>query len=222
MSVKKTLRLFVLFSFLYKSNSFRFASWSSKRLAAQQSSKVGSDDFSSQRNRLVTDLLTAAREVGQVGKLASDEDRQRLDDLAQKLRPFSDPRPARISLNGTHSLVYSGSDSGPTAGLVGPFVGEVTQVFWNETVYQNRVKFGPLQVSIYGEKKVVGDETIRVQFYQTQVHLFDKQVIQRRVEPDPGTWDHIFVGQVEFESEDFLLRVLNTPTLFVLSQPMDC
>ena len=112
---------------------------------------MANEDYDSHRQRIITDLLNAARDIGQVGKLASSSDRKRIDELAKTLKPLSDPSPARTPLNGTHSLVYSGSMQGPTAGLVGPFVGKVTQVFWNETVYQNRVQFGPLQISIFGE-----------------------------------------------------------------------
>ena len=177
------------------------------------------EDFvSTERNSLATELLTAAKEIGQVGKRASMEDRERINQLALRLQPHSDPRPAMIPLTGTHSLVYSGSDSGPTAGLIGPFVGKVTQFFCNETVYQNRVQFGPLQVSIFGKRRLLSDTDIEVGFYRTQIHLWGQQVLDRNVElwRTPGRWEHIFVGQVEVEGQTLLLRVMNTPKLFIL------
>lgn len=178
------------------------------------------ESVSTERNRLATELLTAAKEVGQVGKLASVEDRHRIDQLALRLKPYSDPKPARTTFTGTHSLVYSGSDSGPTSGLVGPFVGKVTQYFCNETVYQNRVQFGPLQVSIFGEREPLSDSDIQVRFYRTQVHAWGKRLVDRNVDlwHAPGLWEHIFVGKVEVEGETWLLRVMNTPKLFILRQ----
>ncbi|CAB9514742.1 expressed unknown protein [Seminavis robusta] len=179
-------------------------------------------DSVTERNRLATELLTAARQVGQVGKRAPLEERQKLDQLALQLQPFSDPQPARIPFTGTHSLVYSGSDSGPTSGLIGPFVGKVTQVFHNETVYQNRVRFGPLQVSIFGRRQPLSDTEIQVGFYRTQIHMWDKLLVDRHVDlwRNPGSWQHIFVGQVEVDGESLLLRVMNTPKLFILQQPI--
>jgi hypothetical protein len=173
-----------------------------------------------ERNRLATELLTAAKEVGQVGKQASLEDRERMDQLALRLNPYSDPKPARIAFTGTHSLVYSGSESGPTSGLVGPFVGKVTQFFCNETVYQNRVEFGPLQVSIFGNREPLSDSDIQVGFYRTQIHAWGQLLVDRNVDlwHNPGLWEHIFVGQVEVEGENWLLRVMNTPKLFILRQ----
>ena len=222
MPVNLSLLLFAV-QFILGCNSFRLVSFPVKPSFGRTLTRAKlaeSNEFSSSRNRLAADLLEAAREVGQVGKLARPEDRQRLEELAQKLRPFSDPRPARSPLRGTHSLVYSGSDSGPTAGLLGPFVGKVTQVFWNETVYQNRVRFGPLQVSIFGRRTLVDDETINVKFYEIQVHLWDQQVLARGVDfgPPPGVWDFIFVGKICYGGEELLLRVMNTPQLFILTQ----
>ena len=139
-AMRRWMGLFVVSSCAIDGLSFPLNPLSTQRVFLQNNclfstSNRNNNEFTFQRNQLASDLLKAAREIGQVGKSASTKDRQRLDELAQELRPFSDPQPARNPLCGTHQLVYSGSDSGPTAGLIGPFVGRVTQVFWNETVY---------------------------------------------------------------------------------------
>lgn len=181
-----------------------------------------STGFVSQRNRLAGELLRVAEKIGQVGKDTTAENRAKIDQLAEQLSHFSDPHPARVSLKGTHALIYSGSEVGHPAGRLGLFVGEVTQVFWNETVYQNRVHLGPLQVSIFANRQVLNDDEIEVCFYETQIHLFDKLVLKRSVDlGHPGIWKHLFVGQVTIGNEKMLLRVMNTPKLYVLTQPID-
>lgn len=178
--------------------------------------------LSSTRDQLAQELLQFAKETGQVGKKTTEQNRRKMDDLSQRLSIYSDPRPARIPLEGTHTLVYSASEAGPPAGLIGPFVGKVTQIFWNETVYENVVKLGPLKVSIFANREVTGDDTISVAFYETQIRLFGKRIVRREVDlGEPGVWKQLFVGRVNVDGEGILLRVMNTPKLFILKQPLD-
>lgn len=173
-----------------------------------------------QRNQLAQDLLQTAAKVGQVGMRTSEQNRQKLEELAFQLIPFSDPQPAHVPLNGTHTLIYSASEAGPPTGLIGPFVGHVTQTFVNETIYQNTVKLGSiLQITIFATRQVINDDEIGVSFYEIHVRLFGKRILSRQVDVgNPGIWKQLFVGRVHVDDEDLLLRVMNTPKLFILIQ----
>lgn len=173
------------------------------------------------RNELAHKLLRAASDAGQVGMRTTKENRDKLEQLAQLLAAYSDPAPARIHLTGIHNLVYSAFEAGPPAGLVGPFVGQVSQVFHNETVYENIVRLGFLQVSIYARREILNDHEIQVSFYKTRVELFGRTVLTRPVELDaPGIWKQLFVGRVVVDDVPILLRVMHTPKLFILQQPL--
>lgn len=229
-----TIILLLLFFFCSRTSStFQLVDWREQRtkgtctpprLPGAGSAADPNDDvqLSSTRDQLAQELLQFATEVGQVGKKTTEENRRKMDDLSQKLSVYSDPHPARIPLEDTHTLVYSASEAGPPAGLVGPFVGKVTQIFWNETVYENVVKLGPLRVSIFANREVTGDDTISVSFYETQIRLFGKRIVRREVDlGEPGTWKQLFVGRVNVDGEGILLRVMNTPKLFILKQPLN-
>ena len=96
-----------------------------------------------------------------------------------------------------------------------------------KTVYENVVTKGPLRISIFANRKVIDAHTIEVQFYRTRVELFGKKLVERNIETPIGIWKQIFVGQVTIDDDDhcnkkegetMLLRVMNTPKLFILKQ----
>ena len=100
------------------------------------------------KNACVQDLLEAAKEVGQVGSLASEEDQQRMERLAAKTFAFSEPRPAKYPLEGEHRLVYSAAKGASSGRVFGEVVGKVSQLFQDQDIFYNRVNFGPLQIAL--------------------------------------------------------------------------
>ena len=84
------------------------------------------DILSEDRNEKILDLLRAASEVGQVGSLASEEDQQKMERLAELAYPLSEfDKPAQVPLAGEHTLVYSaapGASSGRVFGKNTPLI----------------------------------------------------------------------------------------------------
>lgn len=173
-------------------------------------------------SRLATKLIETCRKYGQVGSQLSDQERSEIESLADALSPFSDDCPARETLTGQHELVYSASPSA-SSGKLGPFTGDVTQSFLDETSFINRVElFGGLaKVELNAERKIVDDTKIKVFFKRTDFFLFGKEVKSGEVK-GAGIWDYRFSGLVELNGERILLRVIDTPSLFVIIQREEC
>ena len=177
------------------------------------------DEWMKKRNEIAQQLLHVAYEVGPVGMKTTEENRQKLQDLAQQLSPYSDPQPARVPLTGTHEMLYSDS-KGASAGSLGPFVGKVTQQFVNDVEFMNVVQLGPLEVQLLISREVLSDDArIRVSFKETSVNIFGVPLIRKEVKGG-GVWKHLFVGQVIDPStgNNILLRVLEAPSLFIIKQ----
>eukprot|EP00429_Kryptoperidinium_foliaceum_P006696 CAMPEP_0176016940 /NCGR_PEP_ID=MMETSP0120_2-20121206/8108_1 /TAXON_ID=160619 /ORGANISM="Kryptoperidinium foliaceum, Strain CCMP 1326" /LENGTH=222 /DNA_ID=CAMNT_0017349949 /DNA_START=100 /DNA_END=768 /DNA_ORIENTATION=- len=173
-----------------------------------------------ERNILVQELLREAKKVGQVGSMASEEDRARLENLANNLIPYSEPNPAKFPLEGTHRLVYSAAP-GASSGKIGNFVGKVTQLFETEDIFYNRVAFGPLMVALQAKREVKNSSIIKVSFLETRFSLFGKTFSTKQA-GGGGTWKVRFVGEVQDENgEEKLVRIMETPSLFILEQPMN-
>ena len=164
-------------------------------LAAQQQSKTTPSNFVSvsmsqspgpvkDRNEKVQKLLAAAANIGQVGSIASEEDRTRMETLAQALFDESDPNPARYPLEGIHNLVYSAAPGGSSGRLFGNFVGKVTQWFEDENIFYNRVELGPLMISLRAKREIKSDTVIKVSFLQTTISMFGKKLVKK----DIGGW----------------------------------
>ena len=188
--------------------------------------RVSKGNGDSTRNDLADQLITTCIKLGQVGSKLSEEERARIDSIATLLSAFSDPAPAKFDLQGTHNLVYSAS-SGGSSGAIGPFVGEVTQSFLSEEKFINRVELfnGLLKIELNAERKILDNTRIRVTFKQTVVSIFGKEVVRKDVNGQ-GVWKCEFAGTVnlpksggkEGETEQVLVRVLKTPSTFVLVQ----
>lgn len=169
-------------------------------------------------DEVASKLLSTCAEYGQVGSRLSEEQRAIIDDIASSLSAYTDPDPARVGLRGEHELIYSASPGG-SSGAVGPFVGKVTQSFLDETKFINRVELlgGLLKVELNAERQVLDGNRIRVKFRETVISLFGNAV--KRVEAKgAGVWDYKFAGSVDVNGERLLLRVLNTPSTFVIVQ----
>jgi hypothetical protein len=178
------------------------------------------------RNEKVLELLSLAKQVGQVGSMATEEERSSMKNLAKALEKTSDPKPARYPLEGsssgnTHNLIYSAAPGG-SSGKLGPFVGKVTQVFEDDEIFYNRVQLGPLMISLKAKREIKSDTAIKVTFWQTTISVFGQKLVQKEL---PGTsggvWKVKFVGKIkDANGDEKLIRVMETPSLFVLEQAL--
>mmetsp|Transcript_30872 Transcript_30872/g.46871 ORF Transcript_30872/g.46871 Transcript_30872/m.46871 type:complete len:227 (-) Transcript_30872:222-902(-) len=175
----------------------------------------------SKRNERVNDMLEVVSQVGQVGSLVSDEEQDRVVNAASQAFSLSDSKPARASLSGEHRLLYSAAP-GASSGKLGPFVGKVTQFFEDDKTFYNRVNFGPLRISLKASREVKNDSTIKVSFLETKVTLFGQKLVEKQV-GGGGIWKVKFVGRItdETSGKERLIRIMETPSLFVLEQPLN-
>jgi hypothetical protein len=153
------------------------------------------------------ELLETAKAVGQVGSMASEEDRLKMEVAVQNLIPLSDSKkPARYPLRGVHELVYSAAP-GASSGKIGPFVGKVSQFFEDDDIFYNRVEFGPLQIALRAKREVK--------------NLFGKTV-RKSSAGGGGVWKVKFVGTYqEKDGKEKLVRIMETPSLFVLQHDLN-
>jgi hypothetical protein len=180
----------------------------------------------------VRELLHAAKEVGQVGSLASEEDQERMITLAQALMTAAgnvtdsaQPSPAllaRYPLAGEHTLLYSAAPGGSSGRLFGNVVGKVTQFFESEQIFYNRVDLGPVRISLQATREVKNDKVIKVTFLETTVSVLGKTLVRKPLSGG-GVWKVKFVGIIPNDQDDKggkgrLIRVMETPSLFVLEQ----
>lgn len=194
----------------------------------QRNTSASDDNGHSSRDSLANQLITRCKQLGQVGSKLSEEDRESIDDIANMLSAFSDSSPARFDLRGNHDLVYSASPGG-SSGAIGPFVGKVTQSFLDEEEFINRVELlnGAFKVELNAGRKILDDTRIRVMFKQTSVYLFGNEVARKDVKGQ-GVWSCDFAGIVNLpkengfdgETEEVFLRVLKTPSTFVIVQKL--
>lgn len=172
------------------------------------------------RDILVQDLLTSARNVGQVGSLASAQDQEMLVAKARKLANFSDPNPAQVSLHGVHNLVYSAAPGGSSGRLAGPLYGKVRQTFLEDGIFINSVEFGPLKIALKAKCKNKNETTNAVTFQETSVSLFGNELVKKELNGG-GVWKYLFLGEVQdVDGSMKLVRVMETPSLFIIEQPI--
>jgi hypothetical protein len=169
-------------------------------------------------NALATKLLATCAEYGQVGSKLTEDQRSIIDDMASSLAPYTDPAPAQIDLGGTHDLIYSAAPGG-SSGAVGPLVGKVQQSFLDAESFINRVELfgGILKVELNAERKVLDESRIRVKFKETVISLFGNEV-KRGEAKGAGVWTYLFSGSVNVEGEEMTLRIMKTPSTFVIVQ----
>mmetsp|Transcript_13866 Transcript_13866/g.26436 ORF Transcript_13866/g.26436 Transcript_13866/m.26436 type:complete len:240 (+) Transcript_13866:160-879(+) len=169
-------------------------------------------------NDLATKLLATCAEYGQIGSKLTENQRSTVDDLASSLSSYSDPAPAQIDLRGTHELIYSAAPGG-SSGALGPLVGKVSQTFLDDVRFINRVELfgGIVKIELYAERKVLDESRIRVKFKETVFSLFGNEVKRGDVKGS-GVWNYKFSGLVNVDGEKMLLRVMETPSTFVIVQ----
>ena len=170
-------------------------------------------------NKLAWELIDKAESVGQIGAKALESDQVEIAALAEKLASKSRTRNiARIKLSGAHQLMYSTSPGG-SSGAIGPFVGKVTQRFVNDENFINAVELGPLNIELNAVRSVLDGLRIKVKFEETVVKFFGVEV-SRSSTKGQGIWKHIFVGEVQRGNDRRLLRVMETPSLFIIQQKL--
>lgn len=177
------------------------------------------------RDERVQELLQLARELGPVGVRQSAENQQRILDVALQLKEFSDDAsttaPAKLPLSGIHNLLYSAAPGG-SSGKLGPFDGKVTQEFVDDKTFINAVELGPVRIALTASRAIKNDTVLAVKFHKTTVSVFGVQVIEKEI-GGGGSWKMIFAGKVKDprgDGTETLVRVMQTPSLFVIEQPI--
>lgn len=174
-----------------------------------------------ERNQLSNKLLERCRDVGQIGTKTSDESRSAMRELSNQLMKYSDDDPAFVQLTQEHELLYSESPGG-SSGAIGPFVGQVTQKFVNEVEFVNGVSLGPLNIQLMAERDILDSGRIKVEFRETVVKFLGLELVRKETN-GKGVWQQLFVGVVpglESKDERILLRVMLTPSLFIIQQKL--
>ena len=175
-----------------------------------------------EEDQLVKELLELSRKVGPVGSLASETQRAQVNELAQELAKIKgDPKPAKARLRGIHDLVYSAAPGGSSGRLFGTFYGKVTQQFLeDDKTFINSVKVGPLEISLQAERSVKNDKINVVKFFKSRVKLFGNTLVEKDISGG-GTWKYLYLGKMtDSKGKTRLVRVMETPSLFVIEQPI--
>ena len=180
--------------------------------------------------RLTAPLFSAIAAAGQVGADASAEEQAAVIACAEELAGHGAPQPARAPLVGRWDLLYSDSTKvnipgltgagkvGPNARCEGPpwTVGEVCQLFFDESKYVNQVAFGFVATRLYATRTVIDRLRIRVSFTHASFSFFGLELPSFPAEGG-GVWEHVYVDSESSPT----LRVMKTPSLFVLQKVED-
>jgi hypothetical protein len=176
------------------------------------------------RDDLLAELWTLTRRYGPRGAFAPPEDQDRIQALADALQAHSlVAAPAREPLQGTFELVYCNSSMQSSGRLFGPVYGHVTQEFFDSEMLENRVSImGFITIALTVKCSVVNDFLNRVDFKKFKVVLAGRTVLEKETS-NGGTWDYRFMGEVvePGTGKTKLLRVMNTPNLFILCQDVE-
>eukprot|EP00930_Biecheleria_cincta_P021434 TRINITY_DN15895_c0_g1_i2.p1 TRINITY_DN15895_c0_g1~~TRINITY_DN15895_c0_g1_i2.p1 ORF type:complete len:447 (-),score=72.42 TRINITY_DN15895_c0_g1_i2:120-1460(-) len=156
--------------------------------------------------RLKRAVCTACADAPKNGVEASEEVKQKVESAAASLTSLCPANPARMPLTGVWDLLYCTAPGG-SSGKLGPFVGDVTQTFVDEVRFVNAVELGPLRIALEAERAVIDDYKIQVTFKEMAICFVGSELF-RMPAKGQGVWQQRYV--------DDNLRVMNTPSLFVL------
>jgi len=151
-------------------------------------------------------LMAAREEAPKNGVGASELVQEKVEAAASALEASCPAQPSKTKLSGVWDLQYCTAE-GSSNGKIGPFVGDVTQTFVDDVRFVNAVEFGPLRVALQAEREIMDDQQIRVKFKETVFSIFGLELFRKPTQGS-GVWTQRFV--------DAGLRVMNTPSLFVL------
>jgi hypothetical protein len=174
-----------------------------------------STSTSAQVEQDVKALLTRARQLGPIGANQGQEIQDDMTQQALKLTKSSTANPARLPLQGVHRLVYSHSAGASSGKLWGPLVGAVTQYFIDDTRFENRVQFGPLQIALSATRQPIDNQRVRVSFQKTTISLFGNKLVEKEASGS-GVWKYLYAGVINDGGKQKLVRVMETPRLFIL------
>ena len=140
----------------------------------------------------------------------SEERLKEIEAAIEALEQDCPAEPAKRPLEGTYDLLFCTAPGGSN-GKVGPFVGKVTQEFVDGQRFINAVSLfrGAVKVSLFAERDVIADDRIKVTFKETGVALFGNELFRKELKGS-GVWKQRYV--------DDDLRVMNTPSIFVLKK----
>lgn len=230
--ISATMRTIIpLFFALSLQNSLAFQnvqlfspqSFVSNSIQAQHVGEVVVESQQSSIDKSVEALLFAVKEVGQVGSIATEEEQAQIQLLTQELienHPSPEPSPAKFKLKGEHTLLYSAAPGGSSGRLFGNVVGKVTQFFEDDEIFYNRVTIGPVRIALKARREIKNDTNIKVSFLETSVYLFGRRVVQKEI-GGGGVWKCKFVGTIQDSyGNKKLLRIMETPSLFVIEQAL--
>lgn len=153
-----------------------------------------------------TSLCNLCTEAPKNGVGAPEALQDQIEAAAVSLEQNCQADAARQPLTGIWDLLYCTAPGGSN-GKIGPFVGDVTQTFLDETKFINAVQLGGVKVSLEAERSIIDDLKIKVIFKEMAFSIFDVEVFRKTIKGS-GVWEQRFV--------DNELRVMNTPSLFVL------
>eukprot|EP00403_Amphidinium_massartii_P030136 CAMPEP_0178401636 /NCGR_PEP_ID=MMETSP0689_2-20121128/16407_1 /TAXON_ID=160604 /ORGANISM="Amphidinium massartii, Strain CS-259" /LENGTH=471 /DNA_ID=CAMNT_0020022469 /DNA_START=117 /DNA_END=1532 /DNA_ORIENTATION=+ len=141
---------------------------------------------------------------------APQEVRDRVEAAATALEQFCPWKPATLPITGVWDLVYCAAP-GSSNGRVGPFIGDVTQTIRNDTDFVNSVELfgGMVRIALEAERELVDDRTFKVTFKELCITVLGQEIMKKPLKGQ-GTWEQRYV--------DENLRVMNTPSLFVLKR----
>jgi hypothetical protein len=105
--------------------------------------------------------------------------------------------------------------------MFGKVYGKVTQTFNNETCLINAVEWGPVRLSLSADLTVKDDWNTKVNFRLTTVRLFGQTLLEKAIQ-GAGIWKYLFAGVVrDNQWKQRLVRIIETPSLFILTQDLD-
>jgi hypothetical protein len=213
-----TMRLFTAFLLItlqrYGGNVH---AWSQKSQRRSMKSSLGLWSARTETDKLfrVTDL---ARQLGPVGSFNSQLAQDELLKLT-KASILQQRNAAFVPLTGVHNLLYSAAPGG-SSGRIGPFAGTVRQTFVDDKTFINSVELGPLKIELRAERKAKNQNTIQVVFKETIVSLFGKMLVRKET-PGRGVWKVLMAKKVNENGSEKLVRIMETPSLFILEQELD-
>jgi hypothetical protein len=174
-----------------------------------------------QMSTSILPFLKNARKLGPVGTFRNEEHQNDVLSAAQQLSGGY-PRPADVPLHGVHRLVYSGAPGASSGKLFGKVAGQVTQTFLNATHFINAVEWVPLKIELLARRQRKNAKQLDVFFEETTIRVFGQPVSRKRLPgTSGGSWKYLWVGVVEDGSKRKLVRVMETPSLFVLEHVLD-
>jgi hypothetical protein len=91
----------------------------------------------------------------------------------------------------------------------------------DDTFFINAVTVGPVKIALRASREIKNDTTIAVKFHTTTVSVFGVKVVEKEV-GGGGAWKIIFADIVKDprDGTQSFVRVMQTPSLFVIEQPI--